>query len=194
MGGGHVTRPDFGLPQADSDAPLTEFYAILMRALGPAPTFMLPGAYVAFRPPYREPVYAENIREFCTFSPQPQPGYAEVLAPAQLRILHMELAIAPNRAPAALMLTAESTRRVMAVQLLPPFLCPGEPLPSVPDSTAALSLSLSDADIAAADESPAALGRGLAGRLAGKQWLHHPAVDTWLLTALAAAQRAYRRG
>ncbi len=193
MGGGHVTRPDFGLPQADSDAPLTEFYAILMHALGPAPVFALPGAYVAFRPPYREPVYAENIREFCAFSPRPQPGYAEILAPARLRILHMELAVAQNRAPAALLLTEESTRRMTAVQLLPPFLCPGEPLPPVPDSTAALSLTLSDADLRTADEAPAALGRRLAGEAAGKQWLHHPAIDAWLLTALAAAQRAYRR-
>ena len=33
MGGGHVSRPDFGMPQPDPAHPLTEFYCLLQRAL-----------------------------------------------------------------------------------------------------------------------------------------------------------------
>ena len=28
MGGGHVSRPDFGMPQPDAASPLTEFYLL----------------------------------------------------------------------------------------------------------------------------------------------------------------------
>ena len=33
MGGGHLSRPDFGMPQPDPDHPLTEFYLLLQRGL-----------------------------------------------------------------------------------------------------------------------------------------------------------------
>ena len=33
MGGGHVSRPDFGMPQPDAAYPLTEFYLLAQRAL-----------------------------------------------------------------------------------------------------------------------------------------------------------------
>lgn len=33
MGGGHISRPDFGMPQPDPAYPLTEFYCLLQRAL-----------------------------------------------------------------------------------------------------------------------------------------------------------------
>ena len=33
MGGGHVSRPDFGMPQPDPAYPLTEFYLLLQHAL-----------------------------------------------------------------------------------------------------------------------------------------------------------------
>ena len=33
MGGGHVSRPDFGMPQPDPNHPLTEFYLALQHAL-----------------------------------------------------------------------------------------------------------------------------------------------------------------
>ncbi len=31
MGGGHVSRPDFGMPQPDAAYPLTEFYLLAHR-------------------------------------------------------------------------------------------------------------------------------------------------------------------
>ena len=33
MGGGHVSRPDFGMPQPDAAYPLTEFYLLAQQAL-----------------------------------------------------------------------------------------------------------------------------------------------------------------
>ena len=33
MGGGHLSRPDFGMPQPDPDHPLTEFYLLLQHGL-----------------------------------------------------------------------------------------------------------------------------------------------------------------
>mgnify|MGYP000778621420 CR=1 FL=1 len=36
MGGGHVSRPDFGMPQPDPAYPLTEFYLLLQHALDKA--------------------------------------------------------------------------------------------------------------------------------------------------------------
>ena len=36
MGGGHVSRPDFGMPQPDPACPLTEFYLLLQHALDKA--------------------------------------------------------------------------------------------------------------------------------------------------------------
>ena len=42
MGGGHVSRPDFGMPQPDAAYPLTEFYLLAQRALEKSGSFMLP--------------------------------------------------------------------------------------------------------------------------------------------------------
>lgn len=42
MGGGHVSRPDFGMPQPDPAYPLTEFYLLLQHALDKAGRFALP--------------------------------------------------------------------------------------------------------------------------------------------------------
>lgn len=42
MGGGHVSRPDFGMPQPDPACPLTEFYLLLQHALDAAGSFALP--------------------------------------------------------------------------------------------------------------------------------------------------------
>ena len=39
MGGGHVSRPDFGMPQPDPACPLTEFYLLLQHALDAAGSF-----------------------------------------------------------------------------------------------------------------------------------------------------------
>ena len=45
MGGGHVSRPDFGMPQPDPAHPLTEFYCLLQRALDREGVFALPENY-----------------------------------------------------------------------------------------------------------------------------------------------------
>ena len=39
MGGGHVSRPDFGMPQPDPAYPLTEFYLLLQHALDKAVSY-----------------------------------------------------------------------------------------------------------------------------------------------------------
>ena len=49
MGGGHVSRPDFGMPQPDPAYPLTEFYLLLQHALDKAGRFALPALYARTR-------------------------------------------------------------------------------------------------------------------------------------------------
>ena len=59
MGGGHVSRPDFGMPQPDPAHPLTEFYCLLQRALDREGVFALPALYAQFRAPARR-IYADE--------------------------------------------------------------------------------------------------------------------------------------
>lgn len=140
MGGGHVSRPDFGMPQPDPAHPLTEFYCLLQRALDREGIFALPALYAQFRAPARR-IYADEAADFLTLSPDEEAGSARLLAPAQLQLLYSSLHIMPDGAPAALLLTEECTRTVYAVQLLPPFVWE-DPLPPLPDAPAALSLTL----------------------------------------------------
>ena len=158
MGGGHVSRPDFGMPQPDPAHPLTEFYCLLQRALDREGVFALPALYAQFRAPAR---------------------------------LYSSLHVMPDGAPAALLLTEECTRRVYAVQLLPPFVWE-DPLPPLPDAPAALSLTLTMRDVEEIDACPAALGHRLACGRAGKRWLHHPRAETYLSERVALFQRLYR--
>ena len=130
MGGGHVSRPDFGMPQPDAAHPLTEFY--------------------------------------------------------------LALHVAPGGAPAALLLTEECTRTVCALQLLPPFVWE-DPLPPLPDTPAALSLTLTPADVERLDADPAGFGLHLIQTVQNKRWLHHPRVETYLSERVALFQRVYRR-
>ena len=51
MGGGHVSRPDFGMPQPDPAYPLTEFYLLLQHALDKAGRFALPALYARVQAP-----------------------------------------------------------------------------------------------------------------------------------------------
>ena len=53
MGGGHVSRPDFGMPQPDPAYPLTEFYLLLQHALDKAGRFALPALYARVQAPAR---------------------------------------------------------------------------------------------------------------------------------------------
>ena len=105
MGGGHVSRPDFGMPQPDPAHPLTEFYCLLQRALDREGVFALPALYAQFRAPARR-IYADEAADFLTLSPDEEAGSARLLAPAQLQLLYSSLHVAPGGAPAALLLTA----------------------------------------------------------------------------------------
>ena len=79
-----------------------------------------------------------------------------------------------------------------AVQLLPPFLWE-EPLPPVPDTPSALTLTLTPQDVEAIDADPAALGRRLAEMIRSKRWLRHPKAETYLAGRVALFQRVYRK-
>ena len=68
MGGGHVSRPDFGMPQPDPAHPLTEFYCLLQRALDREGVFALPALYAQFRAPARR-IYADEAADFLTLLP-----------------------------------------------------------------------------------------------------------------------------
>ena len=191
MGGGHVSRPDFGMPQPDPSHPLTEFYCLLQRALDREGVFALPALYAQFRAPARR-IYADEAADFLTLLPEEGEGASRLLAPAQLQLLYSTLHVTPEGAPAALLLTEECTRSVTALQLLPPFVWE-DPLPPLPDVPAALTLQLTVQDVEAIDTDPAALGRRLVGSPAGKCWLTHPKAETFLAERVALLQRVYRR-
>ena len=104
MGGGHVSRPDFGMPQPDPSHPLTEFYCLLQRALDREGVFALPALYAQFRAPARR-IYADEAADFLTLLPDEEEGASRLLAPAQLQLLYSSLHVMPDGAPAALSLT-----------------------------------------------------------------------------------------
>ena len=188
MGGGHVSRPDFGMPQPDPNHPLTEFYLALQHALDKEGSFALPALYAGFQAPARR-IYADEAAGYLTLSSTAGEGMTRLLAPGHLQLLYSSLHVMPDGAPAALLLTEECTRTVVAVQLLPPFVWE-DPLPPLPDTPAALTLTLTMQDVEAID--PAALGRRLVERTEGKRWLHHPRVETFLAERVALFQRVYR--
>lgn len=175
MGGGHVSRPDFGMPQPDPAHPLTEFYCLLQQALDREGVFALPALYAQFRAPARR-IYADEAADFLTLLPDEEEGASRLLAPAQLQLLYSSLHVMPDGAPAA---------------LLPPFVWE-DPLPPLPDAPAALSLTLTMRDVEEIDACPAALGHRLACDKAGKRWLHHPRAETYLSERVALFQRLYR--
>ena len=104
MGGGHVSRPDFGMPQPDPAHPLTEFYCLLQRALDREGVFALPALYAQFRAPARR-IYADEAADFLALLPNEEEGASRLLAPAQLQLLYSSLHVMPDGAPAALLLT-----------------------------------------------------------------------------------------
>lgn len=191
MGGGHLSRPDFGMPQPDPDHPLTEFYLLLQHGLDKAGVFHLPALYASFRAPARR-IYADEAAGCLTLSETADAGAVLLSAPRNLQLLYSSLHVEPNGSPAALLLTEECSRAVCAVQLLPPFVWE-DPLPPLPDVPAALTLQLTLQDVEAIDTDPAALGRRLVGSPAGKCWLTHPRAETFLAERVALLQRVYRR-
>ena len=48
MGGGHLSRPDFGMPQPDPDHPLTEISLLLPHGLDKAGVIDLPALNACF--------------------------------------------------------------------------------------------------------------------------------------------------
>lgn len=191
MGGGHVSRPDFGMPQPDPAYPLTEFYLLLQHALDKAGRFALPALYARVQAPARH-IYLDEAREYLSLSPTGREGDIRLLAEGSLQLLYGTLHVQPDGTPAALLLTEECTRATVAVQLLPPFVWE-DPLPPLPDTPAALTLQLTMQDVMQADTDPAALGRKLAGTAENKRWLHHPKAETFLAERVALLQRVYKR-
>ena len=191
MGGGHVSRPDFGMPQPDAAYPLTEFYLLAQQALEKSGSFMLPALYAGLQAPARR-IYREEAAGYLQLASAPAEGLTRLLSPAQMQLLYSSLQVQPDGTPAALLLTEECTRLTVAVQLLPPFVWE-DPLPPLPDTPAALTLQLTMQDVMQADTDPAALGRKLAGTAANKRWLHHPKAETFLAERVALLQRVYKR-
>ena len=218
MGGGHVSRPDFGMAQPDPAHPLTEFYLLVQQALDKAGCFALPALYASLQAPFyllvqqaldkagcfalpalyaslqapARRIYPEEAREYLRLAPQAGEGFVRLQAAVQMQVLYSSLQVAADGAPAALLLTEECTRSVTALQLLPPFVWE-DPLPPLPDVPAALTLQLTVQDVEAIDADPAALGRRLVGSPAGKCWLTHPKAETFLAERVALLQRVYRR-
>ena len=192
MGGGRVTRPDFGLGQPDPGHPMTEFYTLLLEGLGGAERFALPGLYARFDPP-AWPIEAEEARDWCALSPLPKEGYQQILAPGWLRVLYSELRCTPAGAPAALVLTEEGSRNSCAVRLLPPFLWPSdEAAPPWPDCTMSLTITLGPDAADLADADPQALARHLITAPSAKAWANHPRLDRWLEAQSARWQKLWR--
>lgn len=191
MGGGHVSRPDFGMPQPDAAYPLTEFYLLAQQALEKSGSFMLPALYAGLHAPARR-IYREEAAGYLQLAAAPAEGLTRLLSPARMQLLYSSLQVQPDGTPAALLLTEECTRLTVAVQLLPPFVWE-DPLPPLPDTPAALTLQLTMQDVMQADTDPEALGRKLAGTAANKRWLHHPKAETFLAERVALLQRVYKR-
>ena len=182
MGGGHVSRPDFGMPQPDPAYPLTEFYLLLQHALDKAGRFALPALYARVQAPARH-IYLDEAREYLSLSPTGREGDIRLLAEGSLQLLYSTLHVQPDGTPAALLLTEEGTRAFVWE----------DPLPPLPDTPAALTLQLTMQDVMQADTDPEALGRKLAGTATNKRWLHHPKAETFLAERVALLQRVYKR-
>lgn len=190
MGGGHVSRPDFGMPQPDAAYPLTEFYLLAQQALEKSGSFMLPALYAGLHAPARR-IYREEAAGYLQLVAAPAEGLTRLLSPARMQLLYSSLQVQPDGTPAALLLTEECTRLTVAVQLLPPFVWE-DPLPPLPDVPAALTLQLTMQDVMAIDTAPAALAQKLVHSTDGKCWLHHPKAETFLSERLALLQRVYK--
>lgn len=191
MGGGHLSRPDFGMPQPDPSHPLTEFYQLLQRGLDREGIFALPALYAVFQAPARR-IYADEAADYLTLTETPAEASTPLLPARTLQLLYSSLHVLPDGTPATLLLTEECSRTVYAVQLLPPFVWE-DPLPPLPDCAAALTLTLTLRDVEEADAAPRALEQRLCRTAAGKHWLTHPKAETFLAERVALLQRLYKR-
>ena len=98
MGGGHLSRPDFGMPQPNPDHPLTEFYQLLQRGLDREGVFALPALYAAFQAPARR-IYADEAADYLTLSETPAESRTLLLPPRMLQILYSSLHVLPDGTP-----------------------------------------------------------------------------------------------
>ena len=98
MGGGHLSRPDFGMPQPDPDHPLTEFYLLLQHGLDKAGVFHLPALYASFRAPARR-IYADEAAGCLTLSETADEGAVLLSAPRNLQLLYSSLHVEPDGSP-----------------------------------------------------------------------------------------------
>ena len=101
MGGGHVSRPDFGMPQPDAAYPLTEFYLLAQQALEKSGSFMLPALYAGLQAPARR-IYREEAAGYLQLAAAPAEGLTRLLSPARMQLLYSSLQVQPDGTPAAL--------------------------------------------------------------------------------------------
>ena len=85
MGGGHVSRPDFGMPQPDAAYPLTEFYLLAQQALEKSGSFMLPALYAGLHAPARR-IYREEAAGYLQLTAAPAEGLTRLLSPARMQL------------------------------------------------------------------------------------------------------------
>ena len=191
MGAGHLSRPDFGKTQMDSQNPMSEFYECFLKGLEQGKTFAVPGCYARFKPDFSRQIYREDMPGYCTYSSIAGEGAVCVLEPAEFVIGQFELSLTARGAPMAVFIQSADGHHRLAVRLLPPF--GGVELAAAPASVPLLELQITGQDLMQIDEAPAQLGRRWVSGSQNKQWAAHPAMEAWELRALAAAQREFGR-
>ena len=117
MGGGHVSRPDFGMAQPDPAHPLTEFYQLVQQALDKAGCFALPALYASLQAPARR-IYPEEAREYLRLAPQAGEGFVRLQAAVQMQVLYSSLQVVADGAPAALLLMGSSIAKYRPLDML----------------------------------------------------------------------------
>ena len=193
MGGGHLSRLDFGdAPAKPGPSPDGILSASSARA-GREGVFALPALYAAFQAPARR-IYADEAADYLTLSETRRRAAPAAPAPDAPNFIQQ-----PPR-PAGRHPGGSSPHRGL------PCTRPGDargcsstplvwedPLPPLPDCAAALTLTLTLRDVEAIDADPAALARRLCREAAGKHWLATPKADTYLAGRIALLQRLYKR-
>jgi len=191
MGAGHLSRPDFGKTQMDSQNPMSEFYECFLKGLEQGKTFAVPGCYARFKPDFSRQIYREDMPGCCTYTSIAGEGAVCVLEPAEFVIGQFELSLTARGVPMAVFIQSADGHHRLAVRLLPPF--GGVELAAAPTGVPLLELQITGQDLMQIDEAPAQLARRWVSGSQNKKWAAHPAMEAWELRALAAAQREFGR-
>ena len=191
MGAGHLSRPDFGKTQMDSQNPMSEFYECFLKGLEQGKAFAVPGCYARFKPDFSRQIYREDMPGYCTYTSIAGEGAVCVLEPAEFVIGQFELSLTARGVPMAVFIQSTDGHHRLAVRLLPPF--GGVELAAAPTDVPLLELQITGQDLMQIDEAPAQLARRWVSGSQNKQWTAHPAMEAWELRALAAAQREFGR-